>query len=378
MRQSQKMEAVGQLTGGIAHEFNNLLMVIVGNLERTADQVTDNNALKSLSSAMGGAMRAAELTNQLLAFSRKQELKSQHVDLNALVLGLRDMLQQTLGETVSVDAELADGIWPILADPSLLESALLNLSLNARDAMPAGGMITVTTSNRNVDARLNTEHPDVAPGDYVMLEVADTGIGIGPEVLGHVFEPFFTTKDVGEGTGLGLSMVHGFVEQSGGFLDIESQVGQGTRIRIYLPRAAEPEDNTAPGESKATKFPSVSATVLVVEDDPGVRKIAVGHLSHFGCTIIEAEDGKTALSRLEECQDINVLFTDVVLPGGMSGADIAAEARRKNPGLKVVFTSGYPDGEVNDLASNDAKSWFIRKPYRRSELAELIDKVVQS
>ncbi|NQU69920.1 MAG: PAS domain S-box protein [Rhodospirillales bacterium] len=378
LRQSQKMEAVGQLTGGIAHEFNNLLMVIVGNLENASKSVSDSAGRKSVSAAMNGAMRAAELTNQLLAFSRKQDLKVEHVDLNALVLGLRDMLERTLGEAVSVGAELADDLWPVLADRSLLESALLNLTLNARDAMSRGGKIQIATSNELVDDRHLASHPNAGPGDYAVLEVADTGSGMAPEVLERVFEPFFTTKDVGEGTGLGLSMTHGFVEQSGGFVDIESQVGHGTSVRLYLPRASEPARNQATGENLITKAPSLNATVLVVEDNQAVRQIVVEILSGLGCAVVDAEDGNSALSRLEECPDIDVLFTDVVLPGGMSGPDIAAEARRKIPGLKVVLTSGYPDGEVDGFPSGDEQPWFIRKPYRKSELAELLTLVVLS
>jgi PAS domain S-box-containing protein len=378
LRQSQKMEAVGQLTGGIAHEFNNLLMVIVGNLENASKSVPDSAGRKSISAAMNGAMRAAELTNQLLAFSRKQDLKVEHVDLNALVLGLRDMLERTLGEAVSVGAELADHLWPVLADRSLLESALLNLTLNARDAMPRGGKISITTSNQFVDGRRLAGHPNAAPGEYVVLDVADTGSGIEPEVLERVFEPFFTTKDVGEGTGLGLSMTHGFVEQSGGFVAIESQVGHGTSVRLYLPRAPEPADSAAAGENSVPKALSIDATVLVVEDNQAVRQIVVGILSGLGCATVEAEDGKSALSRLEERPDIDVLFSDVVLPGDLSGPDIAAEARRKIPGLKVVLTSGYPDGEVEGMSSDDEKPWFIRKPYRKSELAEFLMRVVQS
>lgn len=378
LRQSQKMEAIGQLSGGIAHEFNNLLMVIVGNLEMAMDSVTDDAARKFSSTAMRGAMRGAELTSQLLAFSRKQDLRVEPMDLNSLVNGMREMLQRTLGETVSVESNLVDGAWSVLADRGLMENALLNLSLNARDAMSRGGRITITTLNQSVDDQLLSKHPDAAPGDYVMLEVADTGSGISPEDIDHVFEPFFTTKDVGEGTGLGLSMVHGFIEQSGGFVDIDSQTGKGTSVRVYLPRASDPDISVGAEAQTSAQVPSVVATVLVVEDDPGVREIVVGILSELGCSIIEVDNGKTALSALAENRDIDVLFTDVVLPGGLSGPDIADEARGMMPGLKIVFTSGYPDGEVNDLRYDDEKPWFIRKPYRRSELAELLVKVLQS
>jgi CheY-like chemotaxis protein len=243
--------------------------------------------------------------------------------------------------------------------------------------MPEGGKIAITTANRVVGPELIAKHSNVAPGDYVLLEVADTGSGIAPGDLEHVFEPFFTTKGVGEGTGLGLSMVHGFVEQSGGFVDIESRLGKGTNIRIYLPRAAEPAAGSKADQQSGARIPLVGATVLVVEDDPDVRQIVVGLLSGLGCAIIEAEDGKSAMSRLDEHRDIDVLFTDIVLPGGMGGHDIAAEARRRIPGLKIIFTSGYPDKEFNDLTGDEQTS-FIRKPYRIIELAELLDKVLQS
>jgi signal transduction histidine kinase/CheY-like chemotaxis protein/HAMP domain-containing protein len=376
--QAQKMEAIGQLTGGIAHEFNNLLMVIVGNLERSMKSDSDSAARKFTSSAIDGAIRGSELTRQLLAFSRKQDLRAEPVDLNVLVRDMRDMLQRTLGETVFVDTELADGIWSILADKSLLESSLLNLSLNARDAMPNGGKIVIVTSNRSISARDLSDHPNLSAGDYVMLEVADSGTGIAPAILEHVFEPFFTTKDVGKGTGLGLSMILGFAEQSGGFVDIESEPGLGTKVRICLPRTMDAAVALETEKTMDTEVPSVSATVLVVEDDPDVRQIVVGILSELGCMIVEAEDGKTAISALAKNREIDVLFTDVVLPGGLSGPDIAGEACNMIPELKIVFTSGYPDGEVNDFGSDGEKPWFIRKPYRKTELAELFDRVLQS
>lgn len=378
LQQAQKMEAVGQLTGGIAHEFNNLLMVVVGNLEMALNHISDSKAQRFVASAMKGALRGGELTRQLLAFSRKQDLRAEPVNLNVLTRDMQDMLQRILGETIVVSADLTGDIWPVLADKSSLESALLNLALNSRDAMPKGGEIVIATANRFIDAEQLAEHPDLATGDYVMLEVADTGSGIAPENLEHVFEPFFTTKDVGEGTGLGLSMIFGFAEQSGGFVEIESELGQGTKVRICLPRstahAAEPATETVlDGQVSALK-----ATVLVVEDDPAVREIVVGILSDLGCDIIEAEDAKAALLQLERRDDINVLFTDVVLPGGVSGPDLVIEARRILPDIKIVLTSGYPDGDITGLNSGEENPWFIRKPYRRNELAELLGKVVLS
>lgn len=378
LQQSQKMEAVGQLTGGIAHEFNNLLMVVVGNLEMALANVSDHKAQRFVSSAMKGALRGGELTKQLLAFSRKQDLRAEPVNLNVLTQEMQDMLQRTLGETVVVSTDLTDDIWSVLADKSLLESALLNLSLNARDAMPKGGEITITTMNRFVDADRFVDHADLVTGDYVMLQVEDTGVGIEPENIEHVFEPFFTTKDVGQGTGLGLSMIFGFAEQSGGFVDIESELDQGTKVRIYLPRSTAHDFGPIADAHSDSQVSTVEATVLVVEDDPDVRAIVVGILSDMGCEIIEAEDARSALRRLDERPDIDVLFTDVVLPGGASGPDLVIEARRRLPDIKVVLTSGYPDGDSTGLDSGEKHPWFIRKPYRRTELAELLGKVVRS
>ncbi len=378
LQQSQKMEAVGQLTGGIAHEFNNLLMVIVGNLDLTMGRVTDDKARKFMSFAMDSAMRGADLTSKLLSFSRKQTLRAEDLDLNGLVSGMREMLRPTIGETISVDAELAPDAWPVHADKSLLENVLLNLALNARDSMPTGGSISIATSNRIVDSRQLTGHPDIVPGDYVLMSVTDTGSGMAPDVMEHAFEPFFTTKDVGEGTGLGLSMVHGFVVQSGGFVEIESEPGKGTSIHVYLPRVAGPDIDPEPENQSIVHVPPANSTVLVVEDKPDVRKIVAGILSELGCDVIEAEDGESALARLSERRDIDLLFTDVILPGGMSGPDIATEARRITPGLEIVLTSGYPDEEFNDLVPDGEFPWFIRKPYRKSEIASLLDKVLRA
>jgi len=378
LRQAQKIEAVGQLTGGVAHEFNNLLMVIVGNLEMAMDHNSDARVDEFASLAMKGAMCGAELTQQLLTFSRKQNLKIEQLELNSLVRGTRGMLQRMLGETVSVEIALAENVWPVVADPGLVESALLNLLLNARDAMPQGGKITITTSNRSMDARQLSEHPDVAAGDYVMLEVSDGGVGMSPDILAHVFEPFFATKEVGEGTGLGLSMILGFVDQSAGFVDIESTLGSGTQVRLFLPRAQEQTRTFHQHEISPDGLANVEITVLVVEDDAGVRDLVVHLLSQLGCAVIEAEDGGSALARLRDDPGIDVLFTDVVLPGGMSGPDIAEAARELRPGLKVVFSSGYPDGEVNELGPDGERPWFIRKPYRRSELAEILQRAMNS
>jgi PAS domain S-box-containing protein len=381
LRQAQKMEAVGQLTGGIAHEFNNLLMVIVGNLDLVMEDPNDDRSQKFLAMAMKGAMRGAELTRQLLAFSRKQNLNVERVKSDQLVQGMHDMLQRTLGETIAIETEIETGadaeIWPVLADGGEIEGAVLNLALNASDAMPDGGTITIVTSNQLLDAPRLVDHPGLQPGEYVELAVTDTGYGMSPDILGRVFDPFFTTKDVGEGTGLGLSMVHGFVEQSGGFVEIDSAVGAGTSVRIFLPRA---DDETGRSTSPPGKMPpgafNPGATILVVEDDANVREMVVRLMSQLGYATVEAENGVAALDLLAERPDIDILFSDVVLPGGMSGPDLAETAQQQFPKLKIVYTSGYLDGEIPDLSSNGRHSGFVRKPYRKAELAKIFSSVL--
>jgi PAS domain S-box-containing protein len=378
LHQSQKMEAVGQLTGGVAHEFNNLLMVIVGNLEMTLNRISDETTEGYARTAMKSALRGGELTRQLLAFSRKQDLMVGLVGLNDLVSGMRDMMQLTLGETVSVQIQLSHDVWPIIADAGQLESALLNLALNARDAMPRGGTISIRTENRSPGAELLESFPEADPGEYVMLEIADTGEGMSPEILEQVFDPFFSTKDVGQGTGLGLSMVRGFVEQSGGCLEIDSESGKGTTVRIYLPRTDRQSAVPEPEEEASRAIPRLGATVLVVEDDPDVRELVVLMLSDLECNVLEAADGAQAVSILEQRHDIDVLFSDVVLPGPMSGPDIADAAQRLHPDIKVAFTSGYPDGEFKSRTANGQQPKFISKPYKNDELAEVIASVLGS
>ena len=376
LRQAQKMEAVGRLTGGIAHEFNNLLMVVVGNIELLQSQLPEDGHLNSFAStAMNGAMRGAELTQRLLTFSRKQTLAIVPVDLNDLVLGLHDMLRRTLGETITLEMELAENLQNTLADRNQIEGALLNFVLNSRDAMPKGGTIIVRTSNTTLDTEAAAK-ADADRGDYVSLEIADTGHGMTAETMVQSFEPFFTTKDVGAGTGLGLSVVYGFAKQSGGFVEIDSEVGRGTTIRLSLPCVAEEE--RASGEKVQIGAEPVKgrAAILVVEDDPDVRALVVGLLIGLGYDTVEAEDGQTALARLEEHPDIDLLFTDVVLPHGMSGQDVAREARRRRPDLKVVFTSGYPDTGDGDRPVDDDRTDFVRKPYRKYELAEKLAAVL--
>ncbi|HZT50808.1 MAG TPA: PAS domain-containing protein, partial [Stellaceae bacterium] len=367
LRQSQKMEAVGQLTGGIAHDFNNMLTVIAGNLELLEGKLArDPRLLRLVNSAALAASRAEKLTQQLLTFSRRQTLRPQAVDFNQIIIGMDDLLHRTVGETIEVRTQLSPELWPAMADPNQLETALLNLVLNARDAMPGGGQVTLETTN----AMIGRGHHEIAPGAYSVLSVSDTGHGMPEHVLAHVFEPFFTTKEVGKGTGLGLSQVYGFISQSSGYVRIDSREGQGTTVRLYLPRAEGAADaqDLAPIRERPYRG---NETVLVVEDDHGVRDFAASVLRELGYHVLEASSGEAALDVIDSQPDIDLLFTDVVMPGQLTGADLARSARDRRPELRVLFTSGYttrilekewPNGEVE----------FLRKPYRSIDLAERV------
>lgn len=366
LRQSQKMEAVGQLTGGIAHDFNNLLTVIIGNQELLADRLGDDTFAKSmLADALEAAESGAKLTGQLLSFSRQQSLAPKSVDLNRFVLGMSDMLGRTIGETVTLRKELAPDLGMALVDVAQLHNALLNLSINARDAMPDGGNLTIETRKLTVDADMGRERAEVQPGQYVKVSVSDTGVGISPEIQDRVLEPFFTTKEQGKGTGLGLSMVHGFVKQSGGHLEIYSELGLGTTISLYFPSASQPEENNTNDDLSSPPAKVGCETVLVVEDDPRVRKISVSRLQHLGYKIIEAETGQGALDVLAETASIDVVFTDMVMPGGMSGADLLEKVRDMYPDIKRLVTSGYAEGRV---MPSDGTMW-LRKPYSLREMS---------
>ncbi|MEK9212927.1 PAS domain S-box protein [Sphingomonas sp. 2378] len=380
LRQSQKMEAVGQLTGGIAHDFNNLLQVVVGNLEmldRFLPIDEHPRARRAATHAMTGAKRAATLTQRLLAFSRRQPLAPQSVDAIRLVDGLSDLLTRTLGEQVSLAIEAAPDLWPVEADPNQLESAILNLAVNARDAMPHGGTLSIAMRNATLDGLTTMAAGPVPystdPGDYVAIEVSDTGIGMDRATLGRVFEPFFTTKEVGKGTGLGLSMVYGFAKQSGGQVNIESHPGQGTRVTLFLPRH---HGEAAPivEASAATRPMRGSETILVVEDDADVRAYSTEALRELGYEVLEAEDGASALALLDapEATRIALLFSDVVLPGGMTGADLASAARSLHPELKVLFTTGYARDVIVHGGRLDAGVALITKPFDFADLAARI------
>lgn len=374
LRQSQKMEAVGQLTGGIAHDFNNLLTVILGNNELLAGRLAgDERSMKFLSASTGAAERGAQLTSQLLSFARQQPLDTKVIDLNKLVSDMKGMLQRTLGETVTLGLDLAPSLGNAQADANQLHNAILNLAINARDAMPEGGRLVIETSNVDFDPKTAAERIEVDPGQYVRISVSDTGTGMSAETQTRVLEPFFTTKEQGKGTGLGLSMVHGFAKQSGGHLDIYSELGHGTTVNLYLPDATENVSIAAAPGARSSIKEACGETVLVVEDDPRVREITVTRLEHLGYQVVEAENGQAALDFLADGQIVDVILTDMVMPGGMNGAELVQKVRETNPEIKVIIASGYAEG--GQMPANGTP--WLRKPYKLDELArtlrELLD-----
>ena len=370
LHQAQKMEAVGQLTGGVAHDFNNLLAVILGNAELADSEFGDDGPLSEYLAAVSqAANRGAELTQRLLAFSRRQALRPREVDIAALAGGMTELLRRTLGEAISIETRTGADIWKVRADPGQLENVVLNLAINARDAMPGGGQLTIESRNTRIGRSVAGTGSDLTPGDYVVLAVGDTGEGMRAEVVERAFDPFFTTKDVGKGSGLGLSMVYGFVKQSGGTVEIESEVGHGTTIRIFLPKSEghlPREETAAPGDRPPR---GRGETVLVVEDDAAVRRLVMNILGSLGYRTIAAENGLGALALIEEIPEVDLLFSDVVLPGGMSGLEIAERAMRSRPDIKVLFMSGYTESGA-ELADMDVA--LIEKPFRRAAVAEKV------
>jgi PAS domain S-box-containing protein len=369
LRQAQKMEAIGQLTGGLAHDFNNLLTVISGNLELLERRLQNAADREILGEAQEAADLGAKLADRLLAFGRVQSLNPKPVDLSTLVEGMADLLRRTLGETVEIETRLARNLRVTMADPGQVENVLLNLAINARDAMPKGGRLIVETADVEIDKEYTAEYPDVDPGSYVMLAVTDTGSGMSPQVQQHAFEPFFTTKEPGTGSGLGLSTVYGFVKQSGGHVQLYSEPGRGTTVRIYLPARGKGAERAARAPDQVVQEAGDGETVLVVEDDQRVRRVSVRRLKELGYAVIEAGNGPAALEVLERGEPIDLLFTDIVMPGGMTGVDLAREARRWRPELKILFTSGYagPAGLKDGTLTRHA-GW-LAKPYNSRQLA---------
>jgi len=368
LRDAQRLESIGQLTGGIAHDFNNLLTVILGNAEVLQEQLAGNPRLAAMAAmVLDAAERGAELTQRLLAFARKQALQPRSVDVNDLVEAMRALVHRTLGEHIDIRFSRGPELWPALVDPAQLDNALLNLCLNSRDAMPEGGMLTIETANATLTAEYAQERADVRAGDYVMLAVSDTGTGIDPEIQARVFEPFFTTKEQGKGTGLGMAMIYGFVKQSGGHVTLYSEVGRGTTVRLYLPRALA-ASGPARQDMAGTAAPGGSETILVVEDDVQVRNFACGQLQSLGYKVIEADHPARALEIIRGDVEIDLLFTDVVMPG-MSGRELVDEVRKVHPALKVLYTSGYAENALVHHGRLVEGVHLLSKPYRREALA---------
>lgn len=370
LREAQKLEAVGQLTGGVAHDFNNLLTVIIGTAESLTERLEHDTESVSLAAMIAAAaQRGAELTSRLLAFARQQPLEPRATNVSQLVEHFDPILRRTLSEDVDLHMICASDAWLAMVDPGQLEAALLNLTINARDAMPSGGRLTIETGNVWVDHQNSRTNLDASPGQYVRVSVSDTGIGMPPEVLSRAFEPFFTTKEAGKGSGLGLSMVYGFAKQSRGHVSICSETGNGTTVSLYLPRANSFQAPADAGGSRSPDFPGGNERILVIEDDPMVREHVGRQLRSLGYHVTEGADGNFAIQRLREGHRFDLLFTDVVMPGGMNGRDLAAAAQAVCPGLKVLYTSGYSENAIVHDGRLDPHVQLLSKPYRKKELA---------
>ncbi|MCR5877395.1 response regulator [Phenylobacterium sp. J367] len=375
LRQAQKIEALGKLTGGVAHDFNNLLQVISGNLQLLSKDVAGNDRAETrVQNAMAGVARGAKLASQLLAFGRRQALEPKVVNVGRFIKGMDDMLRRALGEEIEIETVVAGGLWNTLVDPGQIENAILNLAINARDAMDGHGKLTIEAGNASLDDDYARQHEDVTPGQYVMVGVTDTGGGIPQNVLERVFEPFFSTKPEGKGTGLGLSMVYGFVKQSGGHIKIYSEVGEGTTVKLYLPRVMQSEDVLT--DTSRLPVRGGTETVLVVEDDDSVRETAVGLLSELGYRVLKARDASSALSVIESGMPIDLLFTDVVMPGPLRSPELARKAKERLPHMAVLFTSGYTENAIVHGGRLDPGVELLGKPYTREQLARKVRHVL--
>ncbi|MBX3430555.1 MAG: CHASE3 domain-containing protein [Hyphomonadaceae bacterium] len=379
VRQMLKMDAIGQLTGGVAHDFNNMLAVIISALQLAQRRLArgDTDISRFTDAAMDGARRAATLTSRLLAFARRQPLQPQVIDVNRVVGGMSDLLRRTLGGNIDLEVVLGGGVWRCNTDQSEVENAILNICVNARDAMPEGGKLTIETSNAFLDEAYAAASSEVTAGQYVMIAITDTGGGIPPDVKARVFEPFFTTKEVGKGTGLGLAHVHGFLKQTGGHVAIYSEVGVGTTVKLYLPRTQmEERDQVAPQAlSKELPLGDAGTIVLVVEDEDRVRNLSVASLRELGYTVIHASSGGEALQKLESKPGVSLMFTDIVMPG-MSGRKLADEAKARYPELKVLYTTGYTQNAIVHNGVVDADARLLLKPYSIDDLARKVRAVL--
>lgn len=375
-RQAQKMEAIGQLTGGLSHDFNNLLTIIVGNLSVLEEESEDDPALMDMvSPALDAARRGAELVKQLLAFARRQPLKPRISHAGQLIEGMQDLLQRALGSQVEMNLRINDNIWPVMIDPHQLENAILNLVINARDAMNGVGVLKIYAENVTLKKVFSDRNVDLTPGDYVVLSVRDNGTGMSPEIMERIFEPFFTTKEKGPNSGLGLSMIYGFVRQSQGYVQVDSTPGEGTVFRIVLPRSTETQTFEAPAK-RNSNVPLGTERILLVEDDPGVRAFATNSLKRLGYDVIAASDGHEALGILDLDEDFDLLFSDIEMPGGLNGIDLAQKVREKLPNLPILFMSGYPDKVMDQTGLFQGELDLIAKPFERLELANRIRKAL--
>ena len=376
IREAQKIDALGKLTGGVAHDFNNVLQIVGGNLQLLANDVMGNERAEArVRNALVGVSRGTKLASQLLAFGRRQALEPKVINVARVLRGMDDMLRRALGEAIELETVVAGGLWNTFADPIQVETALLNLAINARDAMGGRGKLTIESGNAFLDDAYAAQHAEVIPGQYVMIAVTDTGSGIAPDILKKVFEPFFTTKPQGQGTGLGLSMVHGFVKQSGGHVKIYSELGHGTTVRFYLKRSRQTED--VPSDVSTNLVLGGTERVLVVEDDDDVRRAAVEMLLGLGYAVFEAKNADRALALMENGIEFDVLFSDVIMPGKLKSTELAHEVSRRRPGVAVLFTSGYTDNAIVHGGRLDEGTVLLSKPYTREQLDRKIRQIVQ-
>lgn len=373
VRHGQRLEAIGQLTGGIAHDFNNLLAVIMGNCDLLRERLDDDSELAGLANeVIGAAEHGAELTRSLLAFARKQYLRPTSLDLNGRLPEIVPLLQRTLGADIGIRVSRGDGLWPARVDPGQVDDALINLAINSRDAMPDGGHLVIETANVTLGEDYAAEHLEVKPGDYVLLSVSDSGSGMPPDVAARAFEPFFTTKGVGRGTGLGLSQIYGWVKQSGGHIKIYSEVGHGTTIKLYLPCATEDAEEVDQAAPVFEIGPTGDESILVVEDNSGLRRVVLQQLQDLGYSTLEAEDAKTALQMIQSGIDCHLVFADVVMPGGMTGYELARILSETHPDLKILLTSGYTELAARIGNGDFDKYRVLSKPYRKTDLANAV------
>ena len=380
LRQAQKMEAIGMLAGGVAHDFNNLLGVIIGNLEFIADRAQiDDDMREMVQDTLDAALRSASLTQQLLAYSRRQPLIPKVVSIARLVSNLTELMRRTIGETVQIRTRIPGNLWRVRVDPNQFDTALLNLAVNARDAMPGGGVLTIETDNVVLDQSYADQHADMTAGEYVLIAVTDTGTGMPKEVTEKALEPFFTTKPVGKGTGLGLSMVYGFVRQSNGHLEINSEAGRGTTVKLYFPGVdIGSKDQVRPAAPDTVPLARGGEVILIVEDDAAMRKFVVSLVASLGYVAIEAEDGEAARQLLDQTGHVDLLLADVMLPNGMSGLDVARAAQARRPGLHVLFMSGYTRNAVVHNGALDEGVHLLTKPFRRADLARKLRQVLDN